>query len=133
MNKYYARTFLGLFQGGIKWIFTSLQFIPALVLAFSLMAINPSLTAPAHFKIATTMNGLASSHILWLRNGIGCINFASLNATNMESAASNHLSFNSKSLLLSFQRQSIQVTPRQYFSNESAFRPMTAQQEIQLD
>ena len=32
--------------------------------------------APAHFGISST-NGVSSSHILWPRNGIGCIKFAS--------------------------------------------------------
>ena len=73
MNQHYGRASLGLFQAGLKWISTSLQFVSVLILAFSLIA--PAI-APAHFGTSST-NSVSSSHILWPRNGTGCIKFAS--------------------------------------------------------
>ena len=73
MNQHYGRASLGLFQAGLKWISTSLQFVSVLILASSLIALA---IAPAHFGISST-NGLSASHIRWPRNGIGYIEFAS--------------------------------------------------------
>ena len=63
MIEYNGRASLGLFQAGIKWIFINLQFISALILAFNLMAINPSLIVAVHFGTTTTTS-LLSSHPL---------------------------------------------------------------------